>query len=572
MIRSLRIRNLATIEDLELQFKEGFSILTGETGAGKSIIIDGIRLLLGEKASPDLVRTGESEATIEAIFHMPEEEELPQDWPSLEERELLIQRRIQREGSGKSYLNGVLVPVKKLRELGPVVVDIYGQNDHVFLLQLESHLHFLDQFLGLASLREEVAGLARKVRLLLHEKEELAARKRDREQRLDFLAFQIKEIEAAKLKPGEWQDLTAERNILKNAEKIAILVEKALDIGYLQEDSALAQLGRLEDIVRELGVYDPALPGFGESLRQASITIRELADFLVRFRDRQNLGPERLEEVEARLSLLDRLKRKYGDSEEEILDYLGRARCEHEALLESEEKLAEIEAEVEAAFRDYRARAEELSGQRQGGAGALEKQMEKELGNLGMRRARFRVKIESRPPSLEEAEKIRETGFDEVEFLISPNPGEELRPLRKIASGGELSRIMLALKTTGKEKARLKTLIFDEIDSGVGGKTAECIAEKLRRLAERHQVICITHLPQIACFAPHHYRIDKSIERERTFTTVRELIFEERVEEISRLLAGSRVTAASLRTAEEMLLPHQEEKKKRKRGQDESRG
>jgi len=565
MIRSLRIHNLATIEDLELHFKEGFSILTGETGAGKSIIIDGIKLILGEKASPDLVRTGKPEATIEAIFELPQGEEFPGDWPSLEEGELFVQRQIPLAGPGKAYLNGVLVPIKRLKEIGPALVDIYGQNDHVFLLELESHLHFLDQFLGLAGLREEVGERARRLRQLLREKDELEARKREREQRLDFLAFQIKEIEAAGLKLGEWEELAAERNILKNAEKIAILVEKAMDLSYLQENSATAQLDRLGDLIRDLSQYEPALRAYGDSLRQAEIVIRELADFLIKFKEKQSLGPERLEEIEERLSRLDKLRRKYGQTEEDILDYLSRIRREHSDLLTSEEKLAELETEIKAAFNEYNTRAERLSRQRAEGARLLEKEIEKEIALLGMKRARFKVKLETRPFASLELEKIRDVGLDEVEFLISPNPGEELRPLRKIASGGELSRIMLALKTIGKEKVRFKTLIFDEIDSGIGGKTAECIAEKLRGLTGRHQVICVTHLPQIACFAPHHYRIDKRIEKDRTFTTVKELAFEERVEEISRLLAGSRVTAASLQTAEEMLLHHHGQEKKKER-------
>jgi DNA repair protein RecN (Recombination protein N) len=565
MIHSLRIHNLATIEDLELHFKEGFSILTGETGAGKSIIIDGIKLILGDKASAELVRTGKPEATIEAIFELPQGEKFPEDWPSLEEGELFVQRKIPLAGPGKAYVNGVLVPIKRLREIGPAVVDIYGQNDHVFLLELENHLLFLDQFLELAGLREEVGERARRLRQLLRQKGELEARKRDREQRLDFLAFQIKEIEAAELKPGEWEELAAERNILKNAEKIAILVERAMDLSYLQEDSTTAQLGRLGDLIHDLSPYEPALRAYGDSLRQAEIVIRELADFLIKFREKQNLGPERLEEIEERLSRLDKLRRKYGQTEEDILSYLSQIRHEHSDLLTSEEKLAELGSDIKDAFNEYNTRAESLSCQRTEGAKLLEKEMEKEIALLGMKRARFKVKLETRPLTSIEQEKVREAGLDEVEFLISPNPGEELRPLRKIASGGELSRIMLALKTIGKEKVRLKTLVFDEIDSGIGGKTAECIAEKLRSLANCHQVICVTHLPQIACFAPHHYRIDKRIEKNRTFTTVKELTFKERVDEISRLLAGSRVTAASLQTAEEMLLHHKQGKKKERR-------
>ncbi len=563
MIRSLRIKNLATIEDLELHFKEGFSILTGETGAGKSIIIDGIKLILGEKASADLVRTGKAEATIEAIFELPRGERFPEDLPSPEEGELFVQRQIPVTGPGKAYLNGVLVPVKRLREIGPAFVDVYGQNDHVFLLELESHLLFLDQFLGLAGLREEVGEKARQLRQLIREKADLEARKREREQRLDFLAFQIKEIEAAGLKPGEWEELSAERNILKNAEKIAALVERAVDLSYLQENSLTAQLGRLEDLIRDLCQYEPGFQPYGDSLRQAEIAIRELADFLIKFKERQTLGPERLEEIEERLSRLEKLRRKYGQTEKEILDYLNLIRLDHSDLLTSEEKLAELETKIKTAFNEYSSGAERLSRQRSEGAAILEKEMEKEIALLGMKRARFNVKLETRPATFLEPDDIKDAGLDEVEFMISPNPGEELRPLRKIASGGELSRIMLALKTIGKEKVRFKTLIFDEIDSGIGGRTAECIAEKLRGLAGRHQVICVTHLPQIACFAPHHYRIDKRIEKGRTFTDVKELTFEERVEEIARLLAGSRVTEASLLTAEDMLLHHGQEKKEK---------
>ena len=553
MLGSLHIKNLATIEDLEIHLQEGFSILTGETGAGKSIIIDGIRLALGDKASPDLIRTGRTEATIEAIFHPGRQKGRPADLSLDEEGEVLIQRHITQEGSGKAYLNGVLVPAKRLKEVSPSLVDIYGQNDHIFLLQLENHLRYLDDFLGLESLREEVSRLAQSLRLMGRQKEELEVRKREREQRLDFLGFQVKEIEAAGLRPGEWEELLAERNILKNSEKVALLVEAGLGCAYSEEGSVSAGLSRLQEAVRELARYDQSFESFNDSLAQSAIAVRELADSLIKFKERQSLGPERLEELEARLSTIEKLRRKYGETTEDILGHLAKAKKESEDLAGSEETLADLGSRLSGALAEYKARAKRLSRLRCDGAPRLQSQMEKEIALLGMRRARFQVKIETAPTDTLAPETVRELGLDEVEFLISPNPGEELRPLRKVASGGELSRIMLALKTVGKEKDRFKTLIFDEIDSGIGGKTAECIASKLRDLARHHQVICITHLPQIASFAPHHYRIEKSVARDRTFTTVKELDFEERVAEISRLLSGSRMTATSLQNAREML-------------------
>jgi DNA repair protein RecN (Recombination protein N) len=553
MLRSLRIKNLATIEDLEIHLEEGFSILTGETGAGKSIIIDGIRLALGDKASSDLIRTGKTEATVEAVFHPGPGKNIPADLLAGEEGEVLIQRQITQEGSGKSYLNGVLVPTKKLKEASPFLADIYGQNDHIFLLHLENHLLYLDDFLGLEGLREEVSRLAQHLRRLGRQKEELKARKREREQRLDFLDYQIKEIEAAGLRAGEWEELLAERNILKNSEKVALLVEAGLGCAYAEEGSVSAGLSKLQEVVHELARYDQSIGAFNDSLAQSAIVVRELADTLIKFKDRQSLGPERLEELESRLSTIEKLRRKYGETIEAILEHLSRAKQESGELVRSEETLADLEAAISRALDEYKAAARRLSGLRRDGAPRLQVKMEKEMALLGMRRARFQVRLETSPAEGLAPGSARDLGLDEAEFLISPNPGEELRPLRKVASGGELSRIMLAFKTIGQEKERLKTLIFDEIDSGIGGKTAECIASKLRDLARRHQVICITHLPQIASFAPHHYRIEKTVARDRTYTTVQGLDFEERVAEISRLLSGSRVTATSLQNAREML-------------------
>jgi len=548
MIKSIRIRNLATIQDIELDLEYGFSILTGETGAGKSIIIDGIRLVLGEKGSAEVIRTGEHETTVEAIFTM-----ACGDDQEKGDEEILLQRKILEQGSGKGYIDGVLVPIGKLKDRGRDLVDIYGQNDHAFLRNLDNQLDYLDHYAGALSLRFEVSQIAQDLRTLVREKKNLEIRERERAQRLDFLDFQIKEIEGAQLKRDEDEQLLSERHILKNAEKILILVEDALDIAYNRENSITPLLSKLKPMVDELSGFEKTFDEIQEAINQFSITIGDFVDFLIRFKERQDCSPEKLEQIEERLSQIEKLKRKYGRDIQEILCYLEKAKKEFEELSTSQEKLEGLASEIGIKFEEYQKKAKNLYLLRERMARKLEKQVEKEILRLGMRNAKFKIALHSFPPHPGDFEKIKVKGTEEVEFLISPNPGEELRPLRKIASGGELSRVMLALKSIGRETERLKTLIFDEIDSGIGSKTAEFVAQKLKSLSQQHQVLCITHLPQIASFATHHYRIDKKVHKNRTFTLVKKLSFEERVVETARLLTGSRITEISLSNAREML-------------------
>ena len=553
MIKLLRIRNLATIEDLEIRFDDGFSILTGETGAGKSIIIDAIRLILGEKGSPDLVRTGRKEAFLEAVFDVSGDPPDLAGLPEPEDGELLIQRSITDQGAGKASINGALVPVRRLRELGGGLIDIYGQNDHVFLLHLENHLGYLDDVLADPELVRATARSAQEVRRLLQEKRDLEAREKEREQRLDFIAYQLREIEGARLKPGEDEDLLRERDILRNAEKIAGLVDKALDLAYLGEDSLIPRLARLRAALGDLAAYDTTFGDFRTGLQEASILLQDAADALVRFKDRRAEAPENPEEIEERLSVIEKLKRKHGGTVEAVLAQGEGLRRERAALESGRERLQELDAAVQDKFREYAGLAARLGAERARTAARLGRTIEKEIALLGMAKARFKVQLTEVRPSLGDPATVRDQGAQDVEFLLSPNPGEELRPLRRIASGGELSRMMLALKAAGKDKESQKTLIFDEIDAGIGGKTAEFIAQKLRHLAARHQVICITHLPQIASTAAHHFHVDKRVEKDRTFTWAKELDREERIEEIARLVAGSRLTEASRETAREML-------------------
>jgi DNA repair protein RecN (Recombination protein N) len=553
MIKSLRVRNLATIEDLEVRLAPGFSILTGETGAGKSIIIDAIRLILGDKGSPDIVRTGKREAFIEAVFDVSRSPVDLGGLPPAEEGGLFIQRQITDQGTGKAYINGALAPVRRLKELGPQLVDIYGQNDHVFLLHLENHLRFLDGFLDQPAVLKDTAQSAQELRRLVQEKSDLEARDKEREQRLDFVSFQVREIEAARLKPGEDADLLREREILKNAEKIAALVDRGLDIAYLREDSLIPLLARLQGVLSELASFDASFGNLRAGLEESSILLQDAAAALVRFKDQRSEAPENPEAIEERLSVIEKLKRKYGGTIEGVLARLEDLRKELSSLATGRDRLTAIETEILAKFEEYTGLSRKLGALRAKAAGGLERLIEKEISLLGMKKARFAIRIDPVAPALADPATIRDLGSEDVEFLISPNPGEELRPLRRIASGGELSRIMLAFKSVGKEAEIQKTLIFDEIDSGIGGKTAEFIAQKLRRLSSRHQVICITHLPQIASSAAHHFQVEKKIEKDRTFTMVRSLAREGRVTEIARLVAGSRLTNASLEIAREML-------------------
>ena len=553
MIRFLRIRNLATIESLELRLEPGFSILTGETGAGKSIIIDAIRILLGEKASPDLVRTGAGEAFVEAVFDFAARPVDLAGLPGPEDGELLVQRSVTGQGAGKAFVNGALVPARRLRERGEGLVDIYGQNDHVFLLRLENHLAYLDEALDAPALRRETALAARELRGLLQEKRGLELREREREDRLDFVAYQLREIEAAGLKPGEDEALLREREIVRNAERIAGLVDKALDLAYLGDEALIPRLARLRAVLTDLAAFEGSFAELGPGLQDADVLLREAAGALARFKDRRAAAPEDPEAVEERLSVIEKLKRKHGGSVEAVLARGEALRAERAGLETGRERLQELAAVIGARFEAYAGLAARLGAARRKAADRLARAIEKEIAPLGMDKARFEVRLAEVRPSLDDPATIRDQGAEDAEFLLSPNPGEELRPLRRIASGGELSRMMLALKSAAQDKNGGRTLIFDEIDAGIGGKTAEFIARRLGRLALRDQVLCITHLPQIASAAAHHFHVDKRVENKRTFTGVRRLEGEDRVEEIARLVAGSRVTEASRQIVREML-------------------
>ncbi len=549
MLKYLKIKNLAIIEDLEVELEKGFNIFTGETGAGKSIIMDGIRLIFGERADPDMVRTGEKKAEITAVIEI-EDESLKNEFPSFpwENNEIILRREIPVSGKGRIYFNGSPVPLSVLKSLGERLFDIFGQNDHIFLLDTEYQLDYLDSFGNLMPLRDEVGRIWNKLQELKREKEEIEKRERERAQRLDFLDYQIKEIESANLKIGEDEDLERERFKLINAEKLFSETESALEICYAGEKSISSFLKILSKKLGELSKFEPNFSNYLKNIEEFSLIADELGRALSEFRDGIEVNPSKLEKIEERIHTIEKLKKKWGPSIKDILESLDSAKKEKENLLSSEERLEALAKEIEDLEMEYKRLSDELSKRREEIGKILEKEIEKELSSLGMAKSRFFVRIERLSP-----EKSGAKGIDHCEFYISPNPGEEPRPMRKIASGGELSRIMLAIKSVGREKEKAKILIFDEIDSGIGGAIAESVGERLKRLALKHQVICITHLPQIASFAENHYKIYKVVERGRTFTKLEELEWDSRVREIARMMVGANITETSLKNAEEIL-------------------
>ena len=561
MLKELSIKNFAIIDQLRVEFGPGLNVFTGETGAGKSIVVDALNLALGERASTDLVRTGAPEAVVEAAF------ELNSHGPAavrriLEEQgieaapgeDIIIRRVISAAGKSKVYVNGSLTNLNTLAGIGALLADIHGQHEHQSLLSIDRQMDMLDTFGGLMGKREAFSGLYRRLHELRRQLGELEAGEREKAQREDLLRFQVNEIEASRLKEGEDEELAREQQVLANAEKLAGLAAAADQALYSAEGSALADTKRAIANVRDIAAIDGSLAPVLELLESGRAQIEESAREIASYADGVEFDPRRLEEIGDRLDLIQKLKKKYGGAIPEIIVFGAKAAAELEKIERSGEESERLRREIAAMRTEITAKAKELTKQRGSAARELEKKVEAELGHLGMKKTAFVVKIVQEPGD-DTADGLRAgpRGADTVEFLISPNPGEEPRPLAKIASGGELSRIMLALKTILIEGDPIPTLVFDEVDAGIGGAVAEEVGRKLKRIAGRRQVFCITHLPQIACMASSHYGVAKAVRKDRTSTEVRLLERAERVDEIARMLGGRTITDATIRHAEEMI-------------------
>ncbi len=544
MLRYLRIRDLAIIEETEVEWGEGFNVITGETGAGKSIIVTAVSLIRGEKASQDFIRSGRKRAIIEAVFSN-DRKEVSQilTEKGIEDGEEIILRRIIEAGRSKNFINDTSVTLSTLQEIAPYLIGIEGQHSQQLLLQPRFYLIILDHFAGLEEDVKEFSQLYNRWKKLREEIEEIQEKERERKKRIDFLQYQIEEIEKISPRKGEDEELEREKKILSEGENLKREIEELIDYLYTSDASVISSL---KNFVRKSERFTQ----FGEkweklhSLLSEALYQLEEAVFLGEGLSGEiETDPLKLEQITERLLELGELKRKYGPTIEDVLRELEKLKKEKEELEKIEFTLAEKEEELKKIQREMEQRAEKLSSERKRAAKELEKKVEKELSYLAMERAKFLVEVERG--------EMGPSGRDRVTIKISPNPGEPLKPLQKVASGGELSRIMLALRVALGEKNPPSTIIFDEIDAGIGGKTAESVGRKLNELSERSQLIVITHLPQIALFATHHFVVEKVVEGGRTISRIRRVEGEDRVKEIARMIG--KIDGKTLEYARELL-------------------
>ena len=549
----LHSENIAVIESADIQFDKGFNALTGETGAGKSIVVDAIGAIIGERTSRDLIRTGARSALVNAVFTgLP-----PLAWfqengggPD-EDGNLLIQREIQPDGKNVCRLNGRLITVAQLRQLGRQLLNIHGQHDGQQLLDERCHLEYLDGFGETGSLQEEYRAAFGRFAVLRREIAALQMDEAEKARRIDSLEFQIAELERAGLKAGEEEALTERRNLLRNAGKLIEAVEGAhLALsGDEEREGAAGLIGAAESSLHAAARLSGQVAELVDRLTELRCSADDLAEQVRDLRDGFDFEPGELDELERRLDVIYRLKKKYGGSVEDMLDYLERCRKELDEIQFSSDTIARLERDLGKAMEEVRRRGEALSQARREAAKALEERIQTELAQLDMPKVRFQV--EFRPKAGEYA--MDETGLDEVQFLMSANVGEDLKPIQKIASGGELARIMLALKNVLAENDHVGSLVFDEVDTGVSGRAAQKVAEKLAGVARTKQVLCVTHLPQLAAMADVHFSVEKGERKGRTFTEVERLSRERRMEELARLTSGERITGATLAAAGELL-------------------
>ncbi len=551
MLRELVVENYAVIERLRVRFHTGLNLLTGETGSGKSIVVDAVGLLLGGRASADMVRSGETRARVAGIFDVrdapPVRRLLEPAGIELEEGELLIEREILAEGRSRAYLGSRPVAVSLLRELAPFLADIHGQHDQQLLFAAEAQRDMLDAFAGARDLLDRTAAVYARWHAAGRELEELAHSEQEKLRMVDLWSFQSKEIAAAALEPGEDIALESERRVLHNINRLQELAETAYAALYDSPESALSLAGIAAKRLDELCRIDAALESLREPLKTAALGLQEVSYALRDYLGRLEANPSRLEEVENRLETIGRLQRKYGGSIEEITRFGDEVQAQLAAVEHAGERRETLAAERNQLSTEFEKLAAALTSLRQTAARKLEKRVEAELAQLAMERAVFRVEV---APAA-----WTPHGADLVDFLISPNLGEEPRPLDKVASGGELSRIALALKTClGSPKTVLiRTLVFDEVDAGVGGGAAEGVGRRLKKLAAANQVLCVTHLPQIASFADHHYRVEKRESGGRTTAVVEELDAAARTREVGRMLSGQKLTPEALKHAEQLI-------------------
>ncbi|MBQ6509870.1 MAG: DNA repair protein RecN [Flexilinea sp.] len=554
MLREIRIRNFAIIESLDLELTPGFNVFTGETGAGKSIILDALSIVLGEKSDTSFVREGTQRASIETVFDygnrheeitelLEREDLLPDD--GIEE--LSLTREIRLEGRSTARVNGHSVSLSLLQEIGSLLVDIHGQSEHLSLLKPGSHIRLTDQFAGNSDLLKEYRSRYRKYQSVVRQLKELHEGEAEALRQQDMLTYQLNEISAAELSEEEEENLNRERDRMANSERIAKLLQKALlSLSGRSEErpGIIDQLDTLDNALDDLTGYDDTLQPLYDTAVTAADQLNEVLDKLQRYKSTLGFSTRRRNQIEERLTLYFSLKRKYGGTVPAVLEFAENAKKKLALISGAGEQITELEAEKETLLRDLSELAVRLSERRAGAAVRISAGVEKELDELRMQSARFEVQMEKIPAENGLTDKngqklnFTDTGFDRIEFLIAPNPGEGLKPLAKVASGGETSRIMLALKNTLAQADTIPTMVFDEIDQGIGGRIGALVGEKLWQLSRYHQVICITHLPQLAALYDSHYHVRKQISEDRTRTIVDRLDAEESLHELASLMGS----------------------------------
>lgn len=548
MLTDLTIKNVAIIDFLHITFKAGLTVLTGETGAGKSIIIDAVGLIMGNRASSDLIRSGEEEAVVEALFDISALPEIRQQLAEAgfdADDELLIKRSLSRGGKNRIFINGGMATLALLTDIAPRLINIYGQHDSQTLLKPENHLLLLDRFSGTGELRQKFAALFSRLAFVRDTLAGLENAEREAERRLDLLSYQSKEIVKAALKHGEEEQLEEQRQLLASAEKLGSVSGEAFDRLYGGDGALLGQLKRIAGSIAELSAIDHSLQDTAASLEGAYLQLEDAAITLRDYSSRIESDPAALQQIDDRLDLIGGLKKKYAPTVEDIFAYKAEIDAELEQLKGGERDRHTLEAERDSLEEELRQLGGKLTAARIEAARKLKQALEGEAHQLAMKGAVIE-------PALEPLAQPRSSGFEKVEFLFSPNPGEIPRPLARIASGGELSRLMLAIKQVLPD-SDVPTLVFDEVDTGIGGATSELVGRKLKNVASGQQVLCITHLPQVAVFASQQLRVEKLITDGRTTTRILELDLNERTREVARMLAGTKVSDSALKHAAEML-------------------
>lgn len=553
MLSLLKISQIALIDQLTVEFAEGLNLLTGETGSGKSIIVDSLGALVGERVSSDIIKENAEFARVEGLFTVKTNDDLANILKEGgfdvdgEYVELIIRREISRSGKNRIFVNDQLVTQSFLKKLGAFLVDIHGQGDQASLFNPSTHLEILDEYAGLDDLREKIQNVFAELTESSRELRDLEQSEAQKLQLMDILRFQIDEISKVKPEIGEEENLIEERKKLLNVEKLSQLSEQSYSLLYEDENAVVTHLEKVTRQIAELAEYESGFKSYLEDLQNTIVTLEDLASSIRSFRATLDFSPGRLEDIEARLAEISRLKRKYGGSVENVLKHLEEAEAKLLKLENTEIHQEELRKRVERLRVEYNRLAGQLHEARQNAARKFEEEVEKNLKKVALEKGRFKVLIER------DESRLTAKGFDKVEFYFSANLGESLKPLVKVASGGEASRLMLVLKTVANLSENPKTMVFDEIDIGIGGRVAEAVGLKLRELAKHHQVLCVTHQPQVAALADHHFLVEKLIEDGKTKILIRKLNIDGRVQEIARMLAGEKVTLTAQKHAEELL-------------------